>query len=117
MDFGTFVGVGYVLTEQERENLMGHLADTNPERYNDIMDNMCCYDGDKHWFFGERIYEFDNCGEAKSVEALATLPGLVDDGTFSLKYGSILIDCGISIEEINTKWSRPNVYIVTYYHC
>ena len=32
MDFGAFVGVGYILTDQEREDLMGHLADTNPER-------------------------------------------------------------------------------------
>ena len=53
MDFGAFVGVGYILTDQEREDLMGHLADTNPERYNDIMDNMYCYDGEDHWFFGD----------------------------------------------------------------
>lgn len=114
MDFGTFVGIGYILTEQERENLMGHLADTNPERYNNIMNNMYCYDDDKHWFFGERIYELDSWGEAKSIETLAALPGLADDGSFGLKYGAFLVDCGVSIEEINTKWGRPNIYIVTY---
>ena len=43
MDFGAFVGVGYILTDQEREDLMGHLT---PERYNDIIDNMDCYDGE-----------------------------------------------------------------------
>ena len=114
MDFGAFVGVGYVLTDQEREDLMSHLADTNPERYNDIMDNMYCYDGDDHWFFGERVYHLDGWGEAKSVETLATLPGLCDDGSFGLKYGPMLVDCGVSIEEINTTWANPSIYFITW---
>jgi hypothetical protein len=117
MDFGAFVGVGYILTDQEREDLMGHLADTNPERYNDIMDNMYCYDGEDHWFFGECIYYLDGWGEAKSVETLATLPGLCDDDSFGLKYGAMLVDCGVSIEEINTKWGKPNIYFITYCYC
>ena len=117
MDFGTFIGVGYLLTEDERVELMKPLIDVNPQRYNDIMDNMCCYDGDEKWFFGERIYELDGWGDAKSLETLATLPALQDDGSFGLKYGSMLVDCGVSIEEINTKWGRPNIYIVTYCYC
>ena len=117
MDFGTYVGVGYILTEQERYELMRQLEDTNTQRYNEIMDNMYCYDGDAHWFFGEVVYELDGWGEAKSLETLATLPALNDDGTFGIKYGSMLADCGISIEEINTKWGRPNIYIITYCYC
>ena len=117
MDFGTFVGIGYILTEQERENLMDHLVDTNPEQYNNIMNNMFCYDGDKKWFFGERVYELNNSGDAKTLETLATLPALCDDGTFGAKYGLMLADCGVSIEEINTKWGRPNIYIITYCCC
>ena len=117
MDFGTYVGVGYILTEQERYELMRQLEDTNTQRYNEIMDNMYCYDGDAHWFFGEIVYELDGWGEAKSLETLATLPALSDDGTFGIKYGSMLADCGISIEEINTKWGRPNIYIITYCYC
>ena len=117
MDFGTFIGVGYLLTENERAELMEHLYDTNPQRYNEIMDEMCCYDGDDKWFFGERIYELDGWGDAKSLETLATLPALQDDGTFGIKYGAMLVDCGVSIEEINTKWGRPNIYIVTYCYC
>lgn len=114
MDFGTFVGVGYVLSEQERQQLMGHLKDTNPQRYNDIIDNMFCYDGNEKWFFGEKVYELNSQGEAKSLETLAALPILQDDGTFGLKYGKMLTDCGLSVEEINTKWGQPNIYIVTY---
>lgn len=117
MDFGTYVGVGYILTEQERYELMHQLEDTNPKRFNEIIDNMYCYDGDAHWFFGEIVYELDGWGEAKSLETLATLPALNDDGTFGIKYGSMLADCGISIEEINTKWGRPNIYIITYCYC
>ena len=118
MDFGTFVGVGYLLSEEERINLMDHLADTNPQRYNEIMDYMFCYDdSNENWFFGERIYELDGWGEAKSLETLATLPALQDDGSFGAKYGAMLVDCGVSIEEINTKWGRPNIYIVTYCYC
>ena len=117
MDFGAFVGVGYILSEQERSDLLEKLFETNSQRYNDIMDNMYCYDGDDHWFFGERIYELDGWGEAKSLETLATLPGLQDDGSFGFKYGPMLVDCGVSIEEINTKWGRPNIYIVTYCYC
>lgn len=117
MDFGTFVGVGYILSERERQQLMEHLEDANPQRYNDIMDNMFCYDGDDRWFFGERVYELDGWGDAKSLETLATLPVLQDDGTFGVKYGSMLVDCGVSIEEINTKWGHPNIYIVTYCYC
>lgn len=117
MDFGTFIGVGYILSEQERQQLMEHLEDTNPQRYDEIMDNMFCYDGDGKWFFGEIIYELDGWGDAKSLEALATLPALCDDGTFGAKYGAMLVDCGVGIEEINTKWGRPNIYIVTYCYC
>lgn len=117
MDFGTYVGVGYILTEQERYELMHQLEDTNPQRFNEIIDNMYCYDGDAHWFFGEIVYELDGWGEAKSLETLATLPALNDDGSFGIKYGSMLADCGISIEEINTKWGRPNIYIITYCYC
>lgn len=117
MDFGTYVGIGYILTEQERYELMHQLEDTNPQRFNEIIDNMYCYDGDAHWFFGEIVYELDGWGEAKSLETLATLPALNDDGTFGIKYGSMLADCGISIEEINTKWGRPNIYIITYCYC
>ncbi|MBQ8807497.1 MAG: hypothetical protein IJZ68_13860 [Bacteroidaceae bacterium] len=118
MDFGTFVGVGYLLSEKERVDLMDHLVDTNPQRYNEIMDYMFCYDdSDENWFFGERIYELDEWGEAKSLETLATLPALQDDGSFGIKFGAMLVDCGVSIEEINTKWGRPNIYIVTYCYC
>lgn len=117
MDFGTFIGVGYLLSETERANLMDHLLDTNPQLYNEIMDNMFCYNvKDKKWFFGERIYELDGLGEAKSLETLATLPALQNDGSFGIKFGAMLADCGVSIEEINTKWDRPNIYIITYYY-
>ena len=117
MDFGTFIGVGYLLSETERANLIDHLLDTNPQLYNEIMDNMFCYNvEDKKWFFGERIYELDSLGEAKSLETLAALPILQDDGSFGIKFGAMLADCGVSIEEINTKWDRPNIYIITYYY-
>lgn len=115
MDFGTFVGVGYLLSGKEQADLTDHLIDTNPQRYSEIMDNMLCYDAsNENWFFGERIYELDGWGEAKSLETLATLPVLQDDGSFGIKFGAMLVDCGVSIEEINTKWSRPNIYIITY---
>ena len=118
MDFGTFVGVGYLLSERERQQLMGHLENTNIQRYDNIMDNMFCYDsGEEKWFFGEIVCELDSQGDAKSLETLAALPILQDDGTFGLKYGEMLLDCGLSVEEINTKWGKPNIYIVTYYYC
>lgn len=117
MDFGAFVGVGYILTDQEREELLGNLANTNPECYDDIMNNMYCYDGGEHWFFGERVYDLDGWGEAKSIETLAALPVLQDDGSFGLKYGAMLVDCGVSIEEINIKWGKPNIYFITYCYC
>lgn len=115
MEFGTFVGVGYLLSEEERAALTDHLLDTNSQLYDEIMDNMFCYNvEDKKWFFGERIYELDDLGEAKSLETLMTLPILQDNGAFGAKYSAMLINCGVSIEEIDTKWSRPNIYIVTY---
>lgn len=117
MDFGTFIGVGYILTEQEREELLHDIEETNPNRYNDIMDCMYPYDGDAHWFFGERICELDGWGQAMSLETIAALPGLVDDGSFGLKYGAMLVDCGVPIEEINTTWSKPNIYVVTWCFC
>lgn len=115
MEFGAFVGVGYLLSEEERANLMDHLLDTNPQLYDEIIDNMFCYNvEDKKWFFGERIYELNEWGEAKSLETLVALPILQDNGAFGAKYSAMLINCGVSIEEIDTKWSRPNIYIVTY---
>lgn len=114
MDFGTFIGVGYLLTEQERAALMDPISETNPQLFNQMMDNLWPYNEDSDWFFGERIYKMNGWGEAKSLETLAALPALQDDGTFGLKYGEMLTGCGLSIEEINTKWGRPNIYIVTY---
>ena len=114
IDFGTFVGMGYLLTEKERAALMDPISQTNPQLFNQIMDNLWCYNENEDWFFGERIHTFNCWGEAKRIETLAALSALQNDGTFGLKYGEMLIGCGLSVEEINTKWGKPNIYIVTY---
>ena len=112
MDFGTFVGVGYLLSEEELDALVANLTS---EQYIKFRENVWCYDVEngKH-FFGEIVYRFDEWGEAKSIETLATLPALQDDGSFGLKYGELLLMCGVSIEEINTTWANPNIYFVTW---
>ena len=109
MPYETFLGIGYLIDEQERINLSKSLSD---EHYGLLHNNLYNYDRDK-WFFGEKIYEFDT-NEAKSLTTLATLPALTDNATFAHKYGNLLSMCGLSIAEINENWSKPNVYIIVY---
>ena len=110
---GAFVGVGYIVSEQEREALFRPLwlAD-DVATYNDIMDECFWRINEKTWFFGEKAYDLDEFGEAKSVETLAVLPALNDNGSFGEKYGDVLLKFGLSIEEINTKWCSPQIYFV-----
>ena len=67
-------------------------------------------DDRKNWFFGEVIAEIDP-GTSKSLDTLAVLPTLMDQGSFSLKYSQHLYNCGISIKAINEDWGNPNIYI------
>ena len=111
--YGTFLGVGYIITEPERKELMKNLSS---ERYNEIIDNMFVYRYDEplKWFLGERLFEFDALGEAKSLGTLAALPMMDNVEGFGEKYGPILTDFGLSAQEIYENWSIPKVYIITY---
>ena len=105
MDFGAFVGIGYLLSEEELDALVANLT---PEQYIKFRDNVWCYDVEngKH-FFGEIVYRFDEWGEAKSIETLATLPALQDDVSFGLKYGELLFIC--PSDEIDTGISPGSI--------
>lgn len=108
---GAYIGVGYILSEEERVALLAPLVGT--EAYDDAMDNFHAYRPDM-WFFGKIVYQYDGA-EAHSIESLAALPGLQDDGSFGLKYGAILSSCGLSVETINEKWGRPDIYFVHWF--
>ena len=87
------------------------------ERRNEIIDCMHMFSmNPSKYFFGEIIAEMEE-GSAHSIESLAALPGLVDDGSFGIKYGSMLYDCGLSAEEINQNWCSPNIYFVHWVDC
>ena len=112
MDFGAFVGIGYLLSEEELDALVANLT---PEQHIKFRDNVWCYDVENgKLFFGEIVYRFDEWGEAKSIETLATLPALQDNSSFGLKYGELLLMCGVSVEEINTTWANPSIYFITW---
>ena len=115
MYYGAFVGVGYILSEKERELLFHKLFVENEiEAYNEIMDECFFRVNYDTWFFGEKAYDFNEYGEAKSIESLAALPILNDNGSFGAKFGDILLKLGVSVEEINTKWCSPNIYFVSW---
>ena len=104
----TFVGVGYMLREPERVML---LDGTNEEIYEEVMKDFHPLDDDReNWFFGDILAEIDP-GTSKSLDTLAVLPTLMDQGNFSLKYSQHLYKCGVSIKEINEDWGNPNIYI------
>lgn len=104
----TFVGVGYMLREPERVIL---LDGANEETYEEVMKDFHPLDDDReNWFFGEIIAEIDP-GTSKSLDTLAVLPTLMDQGNFSLKYSQHLYNCGVPIKEINETWGNPHIYI------
>lgn len=103
---GTFIGVGYIVSEEKRRKLFQKGHDPH------IMNTYFFRVNDDTWFFGRKAYDFDEFGEAKSIDTLATLPLLQDDGTFGIELGEILLSLGVSVEEINTKWCSPNIYVV-----
>lgn len=111
---GAYVGVGYIVDANQKAELLSKVE--NHDRLNQIIDNFHPIDGDREYFFGEVIYTIPS-GHAASVETLAALPGLTDDGSFGIKYGSMLYDMGIPVEEINTTWGKPNIYIVHWEDC
>ena len=105
----TFVGVGYMLREPERVML---LDGTNEEVYEEVMKDFHPLDDDReNWFFGDILAEIDP-GTSKSLETLSVLPALSADNTeFGLKYGRYLVNCGLSVKEINETWGNPTIYI------
>lgn len=112
---GTFIGVGYILSEEERYTLFQKLWDEdNFELYNELMDDYFFRVNYDTWFFGRKVYDFNEHGEAKSIDTLAMLPLLQDDGTFGAEIGEVLTLLGVSFEEINTKWCSPNIYVVSW---
>lgn len=108
--YGTYVGFGYLVDEDERIELLADLIGT--ELYNNIMDYFHSYGPDK-WFFGDKIYKFED-PEAKSIETLVNLLKLSNQDEFGIKYGAILAACNVPIEEINTRWAHPNFYIISW---
>lgn len=112
---GVFVGVGYIVDAEQKAEMLDNVVNT--DRRNQIIDNFYRIDvlHEKH-FFGEVIYRIPE-GRAVTIETLAALPGLTDDGSFGIKYGSMLYDMGIPVEEINTTWGKPNIYIVHWEDC
>lgn len=112
---GTFIGVGYILSEEERYTLFQKLWDENNLKlYNELMDDYFFRVNYETWFFGRKAYDFNEHGEAKSIDTLVTLPLLQDDGTFGAEIGEVLTLLGVSFEEINTKWCSPNIYVVSW---
>lgn len=108
-EYGAYVGVGYLLSEKERVRLLAEVIGT--PRYDAFMENFHALDtNQEEWFFGEIVCDIDG-GSAMAIDTIARLPALVDDGSFGIKYGAILSACGVSAEEINASWARPNIYI------
>ena len=103
---GTFIGVGHIVSEEERRKFFQKGHDPH------IMNTYFFRVNDDTWFFGRKAYDFDEFGEAKSIGTLATLPLLQDDGTLGIEFGEVLLSLGVSIEEIYTKWCSPNIYVV-----
>lgn len=111
---GVYVGVGWIVDETDRHKMLNHIVNT--ERRNDVADHFHRYNMNGKWFFGDIVYEIPE-GTAKTMETLITLPALTDDGSFGLKYGMLLVDCGIPVEEINTTWANAGVYIIHWVDC
>ncbi len=106
----TYVGIGYVITQKEKDYFLNSVSDINRR----LEISKCMYNfstNPNKYFFGEIIADIPR-GSAHSIESLAALPGLVDDGSFGYKYGMMLYDCGLPIEEVNKNWSRPTIYFV-----
>lgn len=112
---GVYVGIGYLVDAEQRVEMLDQVQDFNCR--DEISTHFhridVCYE---KYFFGKIIYEIPE-GKAVSIETLAALPGLTDDGSFGIKYGSMLYDMGIPVEEINTTWGKPNIYIVHWEDC
>lgn len=111
---GACVGVGWLVDDSARLKMLNHIVNT--ERRNEISDHFFRYSVKNKWFFGDIVYELPE-GEAKSIETLAALPVLQDDSSFGLKFGMILVDCGLSVDEINEYWSIPNIYFIHWCDC
>lgn len=106
---GVYLGLGWLVDEKTRNELLSYTE--NIDRANDIADHFHRYNTDGKWFFGEILYEIPE-GQAKSLETLGVLPAFEDPAKFGLEYGMMLIDCGVSVEEINTSWSNATLYLV-----
>ncbi len=115
MNSGVYIGIGYIITEQERTAMLNNII-TN-ERRNEIIDCMHRISpSPSKYLLGEIIADMPE-GSAHSIESLAALPGLTKGPEFGLKYGLILYDCGLSPEEINKNWANPNIYFVHWVDC
>lgn len=104
-----YLGIGWLVDNDTHEKLLNYTENT--DRANEIADNFYEYNANGKWFFGEILYEIPE-GEAKTLMTLISIQSLFNFEEFSLNYGMMLVDCGLSVEEINESWSNPDLFII-----
>ena len=104
-----YLGLGWLINEKTRNELLSYTE--NVDKANDIADHFHRYNTDGKWFFGEILYKIPE-GEAKTLMTLISIQSLFNFEEFSFNYGMMLVDCGLSVEEINESWSNPDLFVI-----
>lgn len=101
----TFIGMGYIVTQEEKEQMLLNAKDLAPE----ISDNFHLISPRHHHFFGEVLHQLGRMDVVAIEDILINADFGPED--FINKYYSMLKDCG-AIVRPGTKWYTPKIYVI-----
>ena len=117
VDYEAFIGIGWVISQEEREQLIDanlKIIEANPDDaipcVEDEFYDINCYWDSSEVFLGESLVSIA-CGEYMNLTAIGSLLTAETLEKFIEKYERIFKACGESLG-ITSKWYNPQIYLI-----
>ena len=118
VDYEAFIGIGWVMSQEERNRLVNanrKLIDEHPndmiiQCVEDEFSYINGYSDDSEVFLGESLVSID-CGEYINLLTIGSSLTAEELEKFVEKYEKILEACGEELG-ITSKWYNPQVYLI-----
>ena len=117
VDYEAFIGIGWVISQEEREQLIDanlKIIEANPDDaipyVEDEFYDINCYWDSSEVFLGESLVSIA-CGEYMNLTAIGSLLTAETLEKFIEKYERIFKACGEPLG-ITSKWYNPQIYLI-----
>ena len=117
VDYEAFIGVGWIISQEERDKLVEHNLELIEQFPNQIIP---CIEDEFMWvnaywddspvFLGKSLFSADE-GSYLNLSTLGSFLTPEEMEEFAEKYTSILRACGEDVDP-GTKWDQPQLYLI-----